>query len=267
MEKNDVKKILEELDVAHAEMVHSCLCFDLINVALPELVGREMVETYWELCDQFIKGKDASALPKLNAVCLRIFDAIDKEVKDGNVTEHFVLEAVDRMRNLAGKPVCTFDASLKQEMKAAWQKAKSVNDIDAVFHALAPILSRIAEQVEDGHIEASIGNLLALFSCLANIKSGHETWFEHMSHGGEMTDMEFLTDAAVEVYCHLRQRNDLSEGMGEDMDAQLLLLNQRTGFFGDWTMSNYADMLCTGDNQSQDYSELENCEVWMDFVE
>jgi hypothetical protein len=51
------------------------------------------------------------------------------------------------------------------------------------------------------------------------------------------------------------------------MDAQLLLLNQQTGFFGDWSMSIYADMLYAAEYQSEDYSDLENCEMWMELKE
>lgn len=267
MEKNEVREILEGLDLAHAEMVHSWLCFDLINATLPALIGLEKVKAYRRLCDQFFKDGNASVLPDLQEECLRIFEAIDQEVKNGTVTEHFVVEAVDRMKKVAVKPVRTFEASLKQDIRKAWQEVGTGDDIERTFHTLAPILIRIAEQVENGLLEEATGNLLALFHCLANIKSIHETWFEHMFGGGEMTDMEFLTDAAVEVYCHLRQRDDLSEDGTEDMDSQLLLLNQRTGFFGDWTMGNYADMLYPAGNQSQDYSDLENCEVWMDLEE
>ena len=39
MERNDVKIILDGLDVAHAEIAHSSWCFDLINPALPKLIG------------------------------------------------------------------------------------------------------------------------------------------------------------------------------------------------------------------------------------
>ena len=267
MELNELKKLLDGLDRTHAEMVHSYLRFDLINSSLSLLIGKERVTSYGRLCDRFFKDEDVSVLPKMNDVCCKIMDAIEEERKKGTVTEHFVVESVNKMRKLAGKPVRAFDASLKQEMKEVCQKARLSNDIGTTFQALAPILTRIVEQIEQGHIEESIGNMFALFSCLADIKSGHETWFEHIIHGGEMTDLEFLTDAAVEVYCHLRQRKELPKELGEDMDSHLLLFNERTGFFGDWTLSIYADMLYTAEYQSEDYSELENCAVWMEFVE
>ena len=265
MNTDDVRKVLDGLDVAHAEIVHSCLCFDLINVTLPELVGRELVDGYWTLCEQFVKKRDASALPALNAACVKIFEAIDEEVKRGTVTEHFVVEAVDRMKKLAGKPVRTFDATLRNDMTEAWQKAGVDDSIEKAFGALAPIVEKIVDQVEEERLEEAAGNLLALFGCLADIRSEHGEWFEHMFCGGEMTDLEFLADAAVEVYCHLRQREDLSEDWKEEMDVHLLLMNQRTGFFGDWTSGNYADMLYDAEGQSQDYSELEKCGLWMDW--
>ena len=79
--------------------------------------------------------------------------------------------------------------------------------------------------------------------------------------------MVFLTDAAAALYCHLRQRKDLPKELGEDMDTHLLLFNEQTGFFGDWTLSIYADMLYTAEYQSEDYSDLTHCEVWCCFRE
>ena len=267
MKNDELKKLLDGLDMAHAERVHSCLRFDLINESLPILIGREKVEPYWRLCDLFIKEKDASVLPLLNAECLKIVEAIHEDIKVGTIKESFLVEAMDRMQKLAGKPVRTCSATLQKELTTSCQEALRTHDISTTFHAIAPILDRIVEQVENGHLDEATGNLLAMFRCLADIQSEHAAWFEHMLSSGEMTDLEFLTDAAVEVYCHLRQRGELSDDWTLDMDAQLLLLNQQTGFFGDWSMSIYADMLYAAEYQSEDYSDLENCEMWMELKE
>ena len=65
MELNELKKLLDGLDVAHAEMVHSYLRFDLINSSLSLLIGREGVASYGMLCDRFFKDEDVAVLPKM----------------------------------------------------------------------------------------------------------------------------------------------------------------------------------------------------------
>ena len=175
--------------------------------------------------------------------------------------------SLDEAVRLVEKPVRTFGASLKSEMPDAWQLAERTDDIETAYRALSPMVLKMAEEVKCGGYEEAAGNLLALFGTLASIKSRHEEWFENMLHGGNASNMVYLADVATTVYCHLRQHEGLSEDLAEDMDVRLVLLNGRTGLFGDWTVNMYADMLLTAECQSEDYSDLEQCEIWKGFGE
>lgn len=261
MKQNELRTLLDGLDTAHAEVVHSFLRFYFVNEGLQRLIDREMMEDYWRLCELFFKEKNGSVLPALNEVCCRIVDAVEEEVKMGVMGEGYLMDSMEVVKRLAGKPVKMFAASLRDEMHVAERK----DDAEGAFEVLSPLVLKMAEEVECGCYEEAAGNFLAFFDCLANIRARHGEWFEHLLTGGDISDMVYLTDAAAAVYCHLRQRDDLPKDLGEDMDSQLLLLNEQTGLFGDWTLSIYADMLYTDGYQSEDYSDLDNCEVWLDL--
>ena len=67
----------------------------------------------------------------------------------------------------------------------------------------------------------------------------------------------------MELYCHLRQKPDLSKRMADEMDINLEVLNLETDFFGDLhSSSRWTDMLCDAQTQYQDYSELDECPMW-----
>ena len=67
----------------------------------------------------------------------------------------------------------------------------------------------------------------------------------------------------MELYCHLRQKPDLSKRMADEMDINLEVFNLETDFFGDLHCSSrFTDMLCDAQAQYGDYSELENCPMW-----
>ena len=267
MERNELKGLLDGLDLAHAELIHAHLCYGLVNAPLSEMIGQEVVEQYRRQCDRLIKEKDGAVLPALNEVCCHLVDAIDEEIKGGWVSESLLEEPLGTVRRLASKPVRIFAASLKERMSDAGLQTGSSDDIDAAFTRWSPLVVTMSEQVENGHYEEAVGNLLELFSSIANLKVRHGEWFENMQYGGQESDMTFLLDAATALYCHLRQREDLPQDLAEDMDAQLLVLNARTRLFGDWTVCLYADMLCPAECQSEDYSDLENCGIWNAFTE
>ena len=266
MERYELKRLLDGLDQAHAELIHAHLCYGLVNAPLSEMIGQEMVEQYRRLCDRLIKEKDGAVLPELNEVCCHLVDAIDEEMQGDRVSESLLEEPLGTVRRLASKPVRIFAASLKERMSDVGLQTGSSDDIDAAFTRWSPLVVTMSEQVENGHYEEAVGNLLELFSSIASLKVRHGEWFENMQYGGQESDMTFLLDAATALYCHLRQREDLPKDLAEDMDAHLLLLNARTGLFGNWTVCLYADMLCTAECQSEDYSDLENCGIWNAFT-
>ena len=59
------------------------------------------------------------------------------------------------------------------------------------------------------------------------------------------TKLAIFTEAVVELYCHLRQKPDLSKRMADEMDINLEVFNLETDFFGDLHCSSrFTDMLC-----------------------
>ena len=82
-------------------------------------------------------------------------------------------------------------------------------------------------------------------------------------YGDTYTKLAIFTEAVVELYCHLRQKPDLSKRMADEMDINLEVFNLETDFFGDLHCSfRWTDML--GDAQAQygEYSELDKCPMW-----
>ena len=67
----------------------------------------------------------------------------------------------------------------------------------------------------------------------------------------------------MELYCHLRQKSDLSKRMADEMDINLEVFNLETDFFGDLHCSSrFTDMLCDAQAQYEDYSEFDMCPMW-----
>ena len=82
-------------------------------------------------------------------------------------------------------------------------------------------------------------------------------------YGDTYTKLAIFTEAVVELYCHLRQKLDLSKRMADEMDINLEVFNLETDFFGDLHCSSrFTDMLCDALAQYGDYSELEKCPMW-----
>ena len=98
--------------------------------------------------------------------------------------------------------------SMVEEMERAWE-ATDKNDIREVFKTLAPYLLKIAEQVKDGEDEEAVDSFFGLFGHVAESKTAHEDWYEAMRHGGEASEMVYLTDIAAGVYSHLRKKSSL----------------------------------------------------------
>ena len=69
-------------------------------------------------------------------------------------------------------------------------------------------------------------------------------------YGDTYTKLAIFTEAVVELYCHLRQKPDLSKRMADEMDINLDVFNLETDFWGNLHCSSrFTDMLC--DAQAQ----------------
>jgi hypothetical protein len=155
------------------------------------------------------------------------------------------------------------DAPVK-EIESAYQAALEKKDDMAIALALSPCAQKTAELVNSGAYEAAAGSCYAIFRCLAKTCKEHEDWFAGFTgYGDTYTKLAIFTEAVVELYCHLRQKLDLSKRMADEMDINLEVFNLETDFFGDLHCSSrFTDMLCDAQAQYGDYSELDMCPMW-----
>lgn len=248
-----MKGLLNNLDKAHAMMVHSWLNYGIINEGAAMMVGEEMVENYRDLCDRFFRSGDTALLPEINKECCDILNAMEQQ--DRLYGSNEAEEARRAVRRLAQRPVRTFYPTLSTEMTSILLKAEQEESPEGAARALSPTLPYIADMVGRDAFEKAAGHFFVVFETLAKVKDRHPEWFDRMIYGGEINDIEGLTDNVVELYCHMRQKETLPKELGEDMNLRLILFNQRTRFFGDCSVSSYSDMLNEMDYQSEDYSE------------
>ena len=153
---------------------------------------------------------------------------------------------------------------MQKEIVSAYQVALKQKDNMAIALALSPFAQKTAELVNSGAYEAAAGSCYVLFRCLANTCKEHEDWFRGFTgYGDTYTKLAIFTESIVELYCHLRQKSDLSKRMADEMDINLEVFNLETDFFGDLHCSSrITDMLCDAQTQYGDYSELDKCPMW-----
>ena len=179
----------------------------------------------------------------------------------------------------------SFESPKQKEIETAYQAALKKNDDMAIALALSPFAQQTAELVNSGAYEAAAGSCYAIFRCLAKTCKEHEDWFRGFTgYGDTYTKLAIFTETIVELYCHLRQKSDLSKRMADEMDINLEVFNLETDFFGDLHCSSrftdmlcdaqaqygdysrFTDMLCDAQAQYQDYSELDGCPMWWKWM-
>ena len=158
----------------------------------------------------------------------------------------------------------SFESPMQKEVESAYQTALKKKDDIAIALALSPFARKTAELVNSGAYEAAAGSCYVIFRCLAKTCKEHEDWFRGFTgYGDTYTKLTIFTESIVELYCHLRQKPDLSKRMADEMDINLEVFNLETDFFGDLHCSSrFTDMLCDAQAQYGDYSELEKCPMW-----
>ena len=153
---------------------------------------------------------------------------------------------------------------MQKEIESAYQTALKKKDDLAIALALSPFARKTAELVNSGAYEAAAGSCYAIFRCLAKTCKEHRDWFAGFTgYGDTYTKLAIFTEAVVELYCHLRQKPDLSKRIADEMDINLEVFNLETDFFGDLHCSSrFTDMLCDVQAQYGAYSELDMCPMW-----
>ena len=269
-----VHQMLDGMSVELAEKVHLLFMANYIDCSDYDFRDENQVESYcWCYRDLFeLKTKESQEI-----VNSQLIEFLDEWRQD----------APSRYRK-AKDDICYwitdewygFESPMQKEIESAYQVALKKNDDMTIALALSPFVPKTAELVNSGAYEAAAGSCYAIFRCLAKTCKEHEDWFlrpdggkRHpcgdaerrgfTGYGDTYTKLAIFTEAVVELYCHLRQKPDLSKRMADEMDINLEVFNLETDFFGDLHCSSrFTDMLCDAQAQYGDYSELEKCPMW-----
>ncbi len=250
--------MLDGMSVEMAEKVHLLFMANYIDNSDYDFRDENQVESYcWCYRDLFELKTKAS-----------------QEIVNGQLIEfldEWRQDAPSRYRK-AKDDVCywitdewyCFESPMQKEIELAFQTALKKKDDMVIALALSPFARKTAELVNSGAYEAAAGSCYTIFRCLAKTCKEHEDWFAGFTgYGDTYTKLAIFTEAVVELYCHLRQKPDLSKRMADEMDINLEVFNLETDFFGDLHCSSrFTDMLCDAQAQYGDYSELDMCPMW-----
>ena len=125
-------------------------------------------------------------------------------------------------------PIPEFKPSLGDEIESACQRVAGSYDEKELAEALMPFPLTTSKQVETGQYEDAAANIYCLLEHLAQANKVHEDWFDCMWNGGEQTMIVDLADTIQQLYCHLRQKPDLSVNLKNEMDIHLEIFNKKT---------------------------------------
>ena len=281
--------MLDGMSMELAEKVHLLFMANYIDYSDYEFRDENQVESYcWCYRDLFeLKTKESQEIVNSQLIefldewrqeCYRdLFELKTKESQE--IVNSQLIEFLDEWRQdapsryrKAKDDICywitdewyNFESPMQKEIESAYQTALKKKDDLAIALALSPFARKTAELVNSGAYEAAAGSFYTIFRCLAKTCKEHEDWFHGFTgYGDTYTKLAIFSEAVVELYCHLRQKSDLSKRMADEMDINLEVFNLETDFFGDLHCSSrFTDMLCDAQAQYGDYSELEKCPMW-----
>ena len=230
--------MLDGMSVELAEKVHLLFMANYIDYSGYDFRDENQVEGYcWCYRDLFeLKTKESQEI-----VNSQLIEFLDEWRKD----------APSRYRK-AKDDICywitderySFESPMQKDIESAYQTALKKNDDMTIALALSPFAQQTAELVNSGAYEAAASSCYVIFRCLAKTCKEHD-------------------EAIAELYCHLRQKPNLSKYMADEMDINLEVFNLETYFFGDLHCSSrFTDMLCDAQAQYGDFSELDMCPMW-----
>lgn len=253
-----VHQMLDGMSVDMAEKVHLLFMANYIDFSDYDFRDENQVENYcWCYRDLFeLKTKASQEI-----VNSQLIEFLDEWRQDA---PSLYRKAKDDIRYWITYEWYGFESPMLKEIESAYQAVLKKKDDLAIALALSPLARKTAELVNSGAYEAAAGSCYTIFRCLAKKCKEYEDWFSGFTGYGETyTKLAIFSEAVVELYCHLRQKPDLSKRMADEMDINLEVFNLETDFFGDLHCSSrWTDMLCDAQAQYGDYSELEKCPMW-----
>lgn len=252
---SDLKSMLDELDMPHAEEVHFLFMNNYIDYEDYDFRDEWMIDGYVECYNGFFQTGEG-----LDVLNLYVIDIMKEWKEDSN---YRYKKAKSDLVYWIQSPIPAFAPSLGKEIESAY-KATINSDIDVVmFNALLPYPAKILEQIKGKNYEQAAANIYCLFEHLVKASKVHEKWFESYYRGGQLSKIVCLTEILVDLYCHLRQMPDLSTELKVEMDIHMSIFNTKNHFFGDPNFDSRAfDMYHDAKKQVSDYSEIEDGDMW-----
>ena len=236
----DVHKMLDGMGMELAEKVHLLFMANYIDYGDYAFRDEWQVDNYCWCYRDLFEQRTRESLEIANGY---VVDFLDEWRKDA--PSHY-RKAKDDLCYWINDDWFRFESPMQKEIESAYQAALKKNDDMAIALALSPFAPKTAEQVNSGAYEAAAGSCYAIFRCLAKTCKEHEDWYAGFTgYGDTYTKLAIFSEAVVELYCHLRQKPDLSKRMADEMDINLEVFNLETDFFGDLHCSSrFTDMLC-----------------------
>lgn len=252
---SNLKCMLEEMDMPHAEKVHFLFMNNYIDDDNYDFRDEWMIDGYVECYNDFFQTGEG-----LNALNRYVIDIMQEWKED---SYYRYKKAKSDLLYWIQSPIPAFTPSLGKEIESAYE-ATINSDIDvAMFNALLPYPAMIHEQIKNKNYEQAAANIYCLFEHLVNASKVHEKWFESYHRGGQLSNIVCLTEILVDLYCHLRQIPDLPSELKVEMNIHMSIYNTKTHFFGDPESDSRAfDMYHDANKQVSDYSEIEDGEMW-----
>lgn len=255
----DILARMDQMDEAHADLVHYLFMSHHIDYQHYPFRDEWMIDAYVEVYNAYY-GESRQYLSQLNRYVIDIL----KEWKQDDYNRY--LKARRAILYWMEDPIPAFTPTLGADIQQAYDTAIKTEKPDELAKVLMPFPKMIYEQVKAKDFEAAAGNIYCIFEYLGAANKAHEQWFDTFWDGVELTPLVLFTEVVMALYCHLRQLRDLPEGLKNEMDCHLDILNKKTSLFGDgFGDSRIEDMFRDGKKQSNDYSELEACYMWSDW--
>lgn len=252
----DLKKMMDEMDQRHADEVHYLFMSHYMDYSDYEFRDDWQIDAYHETYFAYFRYGDVD-VRELNEHVLAILKEWQQDAY------HKYQKAKKDLIWWITDPIPAFNPSLGAEISQAFESAILSDDEEEITKTLMPFPQKIAELIKSGQYEDAAANLYCMFEHLAAVEKQREEWFKSMWSGGDMTNIVCFTETLCELYCHLRQLDNLPVKLKDEMNIHLHILNSKTYFFGDmWADSRFEDMLHDGKKQFNDYSVLEECSIW-----
>ena len=156
-----------------------------------------------------------------------------------------------------------FESKHSNEVLGIFKYAESEADEKKVSKALFPFAGMVRQHIQNKEYIEAASLLFLLLDGIGEIKLRHDDWFGSMLESRTLSKIETYVDFIHDLYCHLRQLEDLPTGLALDMDVRLVSTNRHHELFGNLEfgccLDTYSyDMICSAKDQYGYHSTIDD---------